>query len=310
MKARMLAALISCAWLLAAPGAGAQPGGTLVRVDPSLDELVAPDAQLIKVRGGFGFTEGITWVDKGGYLLLSDIPANVIYKLTPTGALSTHLHPAGYQGFDSWRVGRKQTNGKEPNDPAYEEFFFSGANGLALDPQGRLVICTYVGQTIERLEPNGKRTLLADRWEGKRFGGPNDIVVKKNGTIYFTDGYGAFRQGDKDPRVEINFQGIFMIKDGKVSLATRDVATPNGLALSPDQKFFLRQWQRQQIHQALPHPGRRHAGAGRDADRYERRQGARHHRRHEGRQPPATSIRRARAASGSSRRRASISARS
>ena len=238
MKAGGFAGLIACAWLASVGLAAAQTGGPVVRIDPALDELVASDAQLLKVRGGFGFTEGITWVDKGGYLLLSDIPANVIYKLTPTGDLSPYLHPSGYQGFDTWRVGRKQTNGRDPKDPAYEEFFFSGSNGLALDPQGRLVIDTYVGQTVERLEPDGKRTLLADRWDGKRFGGPNDVTVKKDGTIYFTDGYGAFRGGEKDPRVEIHFQGIFMIKDGKVSLATREIATPNGLALSPDQKFF------------------------------------------------------------------------
>jgi gluconolactonase len=237
MKTSGVAALIAYAWLLAA-GAAAQPSGPVVRVDPGLDALVAPDAQLIRVRTGFGFTEGIVWVDKGGYLLLSDIPANVIYKLTPTGALSPFLHPAGYQGFDVWRVGREQTNGRDPSDPAFEKFNFSGSNGLALDPQGRLVIDSYVGRTVERLEPNGKRTLLADRWEGKRFGGPNDLTIKKNGTIYFTDGYGAFRLGEKDPQVEIHFQGVFMIKGGKVTLAIKDIPTTNGLALSPDQKFL------------------------------------------------------------------------
>jgi gluconolactonase len=238
MTAGRRAFLVACAWLAAAAGAAAQPTAAVVRVDPGLDALVAPDAQLIQLRTGFGFTEGITWVDKGGYLLLSDIPANVIYKLAPTGKLSVYLHPAGYQGFDSWRVGREQTNGRDPSDPAFEKFIFTGSNGLALDPQGRLVILTYVGRTIERLERNGKRTLLADKWEGKRFGGPNDLTIKKNGTIYFTDGYGAFRRGEKDPRVEIPFQGLFMLKNGKVSLATREIPTTNGVTLSPDQKYL------------------------------------------------------------------------
>src|SRR6185503_4788084 len=105
MTAGRRAFLVACAWLAAAAGAAAQPTAAVVRVDP--------DAQLIQLRTGFGFTEGITWVDKGGYLLLSDIPANVIYKLAPTGKLSVYLHPAGYQGFDSWRVGREQTNGRD-----------------------------------------------------------------------------------------------------------------------------------------------------------------------------------------------------
>src|SRR4051812_24606178 len=164
---------------------------SVVRLDPALDALVSPDAKLERVRGDFGFTEGTTWVPQGnsGYLLFSDIPANVVYKMSPDGkdlsvyveraASDTEMHP--------WRWGFIQTNGKDKSDPKYEEFPLIGPNGLALDKQGRLVIATWAGRSIVRIEKNGKRTVLADSWEGKRFGGPNDLTVTKDGAIWFTD---------------------------------------------------------------------------------------------------------------------------
>ena len=212
----------------------------VVRVDPALDALVSPDAKLELVKGGFGFTEGALWVQQGksGYLLFSDIPANVIYKWTPDGKVSVYLDHSGYTGQDIWRVGFIQTNGKDKSDPLYEEFPMIGSNGLALDRQGRLVIATWAGRSIDRIEKNGKRTVLADRWEGKRFGGTNDLVVKKDGAIYFTDGYGGLRQRESDPKKELDFAGIFMLRNGKVTRIINDIARPNGLAFSPDEKYL------------------------------------------------------------------------
>jgi len=210
----------------------------VVRLDPALDALISPNAKLQVVKSGFGFTEGVLWVEKGGYLLLSDIPANVIYKLTPQGKATIYLQRSGYTKPDIWRVGFEQTNGKDPNDLAFEKFFMIGSNGLALDPQGRLVIATWSGRSIDRIEPNGKRTVLADRYDGKPFNGPNDVIVKQNGTIYFTDTFGGLRLRDKDPRKGLDYQGVYMIKDGKVSLIIKDIPTPNGLALSPDEKYL------------------------------------------------------------------------
>jgi gluconolactonase len=113
-----------------------------------------------------------------------------------------------------------------------------GSNGLALDRQGRLLIATWTGRSIDRIEKDGKRTIVADRYEGKRFGGTNDLVVKKDGAIYFTDGFGGLRGRDQDPKKELDFAGIFMWKDGKVTLAIKDIATPNGLSFSPDEKYL------------------------------------------------------------------------
>ena len=113
-----------------------------------------------------------------------------------------------------------------------------GANGLTLDPQGRLIVATYAGRSLMRIEKNGQRTVLADRYEGKRFGGPNDVVAKRDGAIYFTDGNGAYRLGNRDPRREIMSAAVYMWKDGKVTPAVTDMPGYNGLAFSPDEKYL------------------------------------------------------------------------
>ena len=212
----------------------------ILRLDPALDALVSPDAKLELVKTGFGFTEGITWVQHGksGYLLFSDMPANVIYKMSPDGQATIYLDHSGYTKPDIWNVGMDQTNGKDPSDPLIRRFFIIGSNGLALDRQGRIVIATWGGRSIDRIEKNSKRTTLADRYNGKRFDGPNDVVVKKDGAIYFTDSVGGMRGRDKDPTREMDIQGVYMIKDGKVTLVIKDIPTPNGLAFSPDEKYL------------------------------------------------------------------------
>jgi gluconolactonase len=233
-------AVVFLAMAIAAGTAGAQTPNAkaVVKADPALDALISPDAKLELVKGGFGFAEGIVWVQKGGYLLLSDMPANVIFKLTPEGQQSLFMDRSGYRGYDIWRVGFIQTNGKDKNDPKYEEFPMIGSNGLALDAQGRLLIASWTGRSIDRIEKNGKRTVLADRFDGKRFGGTNDLVAKKNGTIYFTDGFNGMRKRAEDPSKELDFRGIFMLKDGKVSRIAPEIENPNGLALSPDEKYL------------------------------------------------------------------------
>ncbi|HWG04818.1 MAG TPA: SMP-30/gluconolactonase/LRE family protein [Beijerinckiaceae bacterium] len=216
--------------------AGDKP--TVSKLDPSLDSLISSDAKLQTAATGFGFTEGTAWSQKGNYLLFSDIPANVIYKLPPGGKASVFMEHSGYQGYDIWRVGRMQPNGPDPSAPGYVQFALLGSNGLTVDPQGRVVICASGDRALERIEKNGKRTILADKYEGKRFNGPNDVIVKKDGTIYFTDGFDGLRGADKDPEKGLDFRGIFMLKDGKVTRIADDIPNPNGLSLSPDEKTF------------------------------------------------------------------------
>jgi len=216
------------------------PSPSVVGVDPKLDHLLSTQSKLELVKTGYGFTEGVTWVDSGksGYLLFSDIPANVIYKMTPQGEASVYLEKSGYTSPDLWRAGMAFTNGRDPNDPKFERFNMSGSNGLALDQQGRLLIASWAGRSIDRVEKNGKRTTLADGYDGQRFNGTNDVVIKKDGSIYFTDTFGGLRLRDKDQKLGLSYQGIYMIKDAQVKLLTKDIPNPNGLALSPNQKVL------------------------------------------------------------------------
>jgi len=209
-------------------------------LDPALDAVVSANAKVELVKGGFGFTEGPVWVQKGAqsYLLFTDIPGNVVWKLTPDGKASVYLENVGYNGPEVWRWGGIQNNGFDKADSRYEEFAQIGADGLTLDREGRLILATFAGRSLMRIETNGKRTVLADRWEGKRFGGPNDVVVKSNGAIYFTDTYGAFRLREKDPRKELDFNAVYMWKDGKLTLLVNDMPNMNGLAFSPDEKYL------------------------------------------------------------------------
>jgi len=242
----MKTVLIGCALLAgvavaAAPVLAQVPGATAIeKKDPVLDALISPGAKLELVATGFGFTEGVTWVQQGqsGHLLFSDIPANVIYRWTPDGKVAIHLEKSGYQKPDLWRVGMEFNNGKQPNERGFEKFNLSGSNGLALDREGRLVIATWTGRSIDRIEKDGKRVVLADRYEGKRFGGTNDVVVRKDGSVYFTDGFGGMLKFDKDPSRELDTSAIYMIRDGKVTRVVDDIPSTNGLAFSPDEKIF------------------------------------------------------------------------
>jgi len=211
----------------------------VVKVDPSFDALVSPDARMEVIREGYGFTEGVLWNEKGRFLLVTDMPANIIYKLSVDGKKqSVFLDHSGYTGPDIWRVGFMQTNGRERSDPRFEEFAMIGSNGMAYDPQGRLVIATWAGRGIDRIEKNGKRVTLTNSVDGKMFNGTNDVIVKKNGTIYFTDGYGGLRGRESDPKKGIDYSALFMWKNGKTIRLTTDLPNTNGLALSPDEKIL------------------------------------------------------------------------
>jgi len=224
----------------------AQPAGgrSVVTLDPALDLLISPDAKLELVKTGFGFTEGTNWVQKGktGYLLFTDIPANVINKMTPDGTVTVFADHVGYSGpitgFEMATVGGVSDNGKDPKDRLYRQFVMVGADGLTLDNEGRVIVCTFAGRSVLRIERNGKRTVLADRYEGKRFDGPNDVVVKKDGAIYFSDTLSGLRYREKDPTRDMDSDDLYMIKDGKLIRVISDIKIPNGLAFSPDEKIL------------------------------------------------------------------------
>jgi gluconolactonase len=213
-------------------------GGTpfrIERLNPELDTVVDPNARLELLGDRFALTEGPVWIrdDRDGYLLFSDNAANVIYKWAAGQPLSVFLEKSGYTGSDVTRVGAQTVAGRVP-------ILLIGSNGLALDPQQRLVVTAMNDRIVYRLEKDGTRTVLADRFEGKRFNGPNDIVIASNGSVYFTDSVWGLRNAGKDPDRELPFSGFFLIKDGNVRLLGGDRDAPgrfpNGITLSPDEK--------------------------------------------------------------------------
>ena len=136
---RLSLAAFACLLVTGFAGAQTADDKSVVRLDPALDALVSPDAKVGLVKGGFGFTEGPVWMQQGktGFLLFTDIPGAVVWKLTPDGKASVYLDNTGYQGPEVWRWGGIQNNGFDRSDPRFEEFAMIGADGLTLDRQGR-----------------------------------------------------------------------------------------------------------------------------------------------------------------------------
>jgi gluconolactonase len=211
----------------------------VVRNDPALDEIVGPNPKVFKLAEGFKFTEGPVWVNKdGGYLLFSDPNANTIYKYIPNGnedgRLEVFRTPSGYSGADIAEYGQP------------------GSNGLTLDPQGRLTINQHGNHRVVRDESDGSQTVLADTYQGKRLNSPNDLVYRSDGTLFFTDPPFGFPKFFNDPRKQLPFSGVYSIYKGKLQLVSKDFTGPNGIALSPDEKFlYVGNWPRSLTGQEL-----------------------------------------------------------
>jgi gluconolactonase len=193
--------------------------GSVARLDPGLDAIVPAKATIERVAGGFKWPEGPVWVHSG-FLFFSEIPSAVIDKWTPDGKVTTYLGPAEFTMKDVAAAA------------------VPGTNGLTLDKQGRLTICDQGNRRITRLEKDGHFTMLADRYQGKRFNSPNDLVYKSDGSLYFTDPPYALEKQDDDPKKELPFNGVFRIAGGKVTLLIRDLTRPNGIAFSPDEHYL------------------------------------------------------------------------
>jgi gluconolactonase len=220
----------------AQPDASAQPL-SITRSDPALDALIAPDAKLTTVATGFGFIDTPVWINgqsgTEGYLLASSIIDNVIYKVTPAGKVSVFLDRAGYSGVDFANDGKLATIGRA-------HVILMGPGCVAVDGQGRLVWCAGQDRAIKRLEKDGTRTVLADKFEGKRFNGPNDVAISADGAIYFTDSDVGLRGGINGGLAQLR-DCVWRWKDGKVTMVvSREQlgAEPNGIALSPDDKYL------------------------------------------------------------------------
>ncbi len=192
----------------------------VIRKDPAMDAIVGPNPKIFKLAEGFKFTEGPVWIPNGSYLLFSDPNSNIIYKYTKDGQLSVFREKTGYAGADIAEYGQP------------------GSNGLTLDREGRLTINEHGNRRVTRLEKDGTATVLADRYEGKRLNSPNDLVYKSDGTLYFTDPPFGLPKFSADPRKELPFSGVYSLHRGKVRLISKDLNGPNGIALSPDEKYL------------------------------------------------------------------------
>lgn len=198
--------------------------GEVFRIDPALDELLDPEAEIEVLSSGFLWAEGPVWVpeedhDFGGYLLFSDIPNNRIVRWDESKGALTWMKPSGYTGVADY--------GNEP-----------GSNGLLLDREKRLISCEHGDRRLSLLTREGGKRTLVDNYRGKRLNSPNDVCLGPDGeTLYFTDPpYGLPDRYD-DPRRELDFCGVYRLApDGELTLLTREMTRPNGIAFSPDFK--------------------------------------------------------------------------
>lgn len=194
---------------------GVEVAGSIVRLDPAFDQLVPSDAVVEKVASGFQFIEGPVWMS--GRLLFSDIPANTIFSWSEIDGANVFLQPVLPDNSTSGGTG--------------------GSNGLALDPEGRLIICEHGNRRIARMENDGSRTTLADSYHEGRLNSPNDIVFHSTGAAFFTDPpYGLPGQDDSSAK-EQPHNGVYRLDvDGTVTLLAAGQTRPNGIGLSPDER--------------------------------------------------------------------------
>ena len=197
--------------------------GRILSQSPELSKRLSPSSPIEVLASGFIWSEGPVWVNKdGGYLIFSDVPANTMYRWSENEELSVFLKPSGYTGL-----------GPYSDEP--------GSNGLALDDQGRLIACEHGDRRVSIMPlASGGKVTLADRYEGKRFNSPNDVVQHPtNKSIYFTDPPYGLAQKHLDPSRELPYFGVYRVDpSGKVHLVVKDMTRPNGLAFSPDGKLL------------------------------------------------------------------------
>jgi len=223
----LLVPLLALVVAPALPGGGKKSGDPIpprkiVSLDPAFDKLVAKDAKVETIARGFIWTEGPAWNKEGSFLVFSDIPNNVVNKWQEGKGVSKHVFPSGYTG--------KTPRGGKPGDEP-------GSNGLLYDAQGRLTLCEHGDRRVSRIEKDGKKTTLAEKYMGKRFNSPNDLVYHSNGDLYFTDPPYGLPKWAEDPAREMDYCGVYLRKKGgDIILLTKEMTRPNGIALAPDEK--------------------------------------------------------------------------
>jgi gluconolactonase len=203
-----------------------RPTGTIEFISDELSAIIKKGATVEIIGEGFQFTEGPLWFKQEKMLLVSDIPANTVYKWTEANGKEEYLKPGGYT--DTTRRGG-----------------FMGPNGLLLSPDGKLWLCQHGDRRIARMNaplnsPVANFNTVAGAYDGKRLNSPNDLFLSQDGDLYFTDPSYGFEKGSNDPKKEIPFQGVYkMDKAGIVTLLLDSLEQPNGIGIMPDGKTLL-----------------------------------------------------------------------
>lgn len=189
--------------------------------DPRFSSVVGPSVSAEKLAGGFLFTEGPLWHARDRYLLFSDMPGDHLRKWSERGGVETFRKPCAQ------------------------------SNGLAWDRQGRLIACQHATSTLTRTEPDGTSIVLASHHQDKELNSPNDVVVKSDGAIYFTDpGYGRLEYYGNPRPPQLDFRGLWRVgADPRTPvLLARDFGQPNGLCFSRDERhLFVNDTERKHI---------------------------------------------------------------
>jgi gluconolactonase len=201
--------------------------GSIERTDTALDDIIGLDAKIEVLAEGYEWSEGPVWIESQKMLIFSDVPKNTIYKWTAEKGAEIYLTPSGY-------TGSTPSLSKEP-----------GSNGLTLDKDGKLVLCQHGDRRVARMDsgienPSPTFVTVADRFNGKRFNSPNDVVFRNNGDMFFTDPPYGLPNQENDSTREISFQGVYRSTPaGVVSLVVDSLTRPNGIAFTPDQKTLI-----------------------------------------------------------------------
>ncbi len=181
-------------------------------LDKRFRDLTIPIAAVETLFEGCRWAEGPVWFNDGGYLVWSDIPNNRLLRWTPEHGVGTFRAASNY------------------------------ANGNTRDRQGRLVSCEHGGRRVTRTEPDGSITVIADAWRGRRLNSPNDVVVKSDGTIWFTDPTYGILSDYEGNRADPEQDGCYVYRvdpaTGEIAVVADDFVKPNGLAFSPDESLL------------------------------------------------------------------------
>lgn len=192
-----------------------------------LEKRVTPNAKLDTLLSADTIFEGPTWVGEGasGYLIFSDVPGNAIKRLAPDGKVSVFVGD----------IFRGRDKGEAYQSTSSRKFTMLGPNSTTLDRFGRLVYCAFSDGEIVRIEPNGRRTVLASQFAGKHLNAPNDLVYGPDGSLYFTDSRAGTPRGDDQG---VPHKGLYRLKFGRVELLSKDIDHPNGVAFSPGGRYL------------------------------------------------------------------------